>query len=277
VPLTPGRAGEVFPASSSFYDGSSQFSPDGGRLALESMRSGDRLEIWLAAADGHDPVQLTRGPGRWQGSPAWSPDGRRIAFDSQGEDGRWDIWTVDVEGGAPRHLTQHPGDENLPSWSQDGRWVYFSAVRNGKWGISRVPAEGGAEERIVQADTSSVYHVGQESRDGKTLFFTQGRNRFAESPLFAHPLAGGPAKKLLDCVSGPKGFAIAGGDVYYTACGAGPDKQLRRLHLATGNDAVVGVLKMYRGEVTVSPDGKIILYTSETQSGSDLMLWEGFR
>jgi Tol biopolymer transport system component len=267
VRLTPGRGPEAFPASSSYWDGNSQFSPDGRRLAFESMRSGERMEIWLADADGQNPVQLTRGPGRWQGSPAWSPDGRQIAYDSQDEDGRRNIWTVDVEGGAPRRITQDPGDEYLPSWSRDGRWVYFGAERASKAGIWRIPAAGGTEEHIAGREIS----FGHESLDGKTLFFKTG----GWAPLFAHLLAGGPEKRLLDCVWG--GFAVVEGGVYYAACDQGPDAQLRRLDLASGKDSVVGVLEKYRGSLAVSPDGKIILYTTVTRSGSDLMLVEGFR
>ena len=92
-------------------DGDPHLSPDGRRIAFESGRAGDGQEIWLAAADGSNPTQLTRGPGIWQGSPRWSPDGRRIAFDSQGEDGHWDIWTIDADGGSPSRLTLDPGDE----------------------------------------------------------------------------------------------------------------------------------------------------------------------
>ena len=268
--FVPGRPPEAFQASS-FWDGQSCFSPDGQRVAFESMRSGERMEIWLAAADGKDPVQLTRGPGRWQGSPAWSPDGRRIAFDSQGGDGRWDIWTIDVAGDAPRRLTQDPGDENVPGWSRDGGWVYFSAVRDGKLGLWRVPAAGGVEERVVGIDAGT--HVfSRESDDGQTLFFKDPRSR---SPLFAHPLAGGPDRKLVECAWW--GFAVARGGVYYAACGDGVDAPLHRLDLATGKDRELGTLKRHRLGLTVSPDGKTILYTGATSSGSDLMLVEGFR
>jgi Tol biopolymer transport system component len=275
VRLTPGRPPESFVAST-LWDGSCQFSPDGRRIAFESMRSGERMEIWLAGADGKDPVQLTHGPGRWQRSPAWSPDGRRIAFDSQGEDGRWDIWTIDVEAGAPRRLTQDLGDENNPSWSRDGRWVYFSAQHEGKGGVSRIPAAGGVEERVVRLDTTGTVGA-QESPDGRTLFFSWTYSATFGLPLLAQPLAGGPARKLLECVAGPRAYTVAEGGVYYAACGQGPDKRLHRLDLATGKDSVIGTLEKYRSSITVSPDGKTILYTSETRSGSDLMLVEGFR
>jgi Tol biopolymer transport system component/tRNA A-37 threonylcarbamoyl transferase component Bud32 len=267
--FVPGRPPEAFQASS-FWDGHSCFSPDGQRVAFESMRSGERMEIWLSGADGSDPVQLTRGPGRWQGSPAWSPDGQRIAFDSQGEDGRWDIWTIDVAGGAARRLTQDQGNENVPSWSRDGRWVYFGAVRDGKPGLSRVPATGGAEERVVGID-AGTHVVSRESDDGRTLFF----KAFGRFPIFAHPLAGGSDKKLVDCASG--GFAVARGGVYYAACGDGADAPLHRLDVATGQVRPLGTLERYQGGLTVSPDGKAILYMKATGSGSDLMLVEGFR
>jgi eukaryotic-like serine/threonine-protein kinase len=257
--------------SSSFYEGSSRFSPDGRRVAFESVRSGERLEIWLAAADGTNPVQLTRGPGRWQGSPSWSPDGRRIVFDSQGEDGRWDLWTIDVDGGAPRKLTQHPGDENVPRWSRDGRWVYFTSERDGAPGIWRVPADGGTEESVAR--TGAWFGV-EESNDGQALFFKREPGR---APLVARPLAGGPDRTLVDCVRGNPGFAVAAAAIYYAACGEGGDPDLHRLDLANGQDRRLGRLEKYMGALTVSPDGRTILYQKLARDEADLMLIENFR
>jgi Tol biopolymer transport system component len=277
VRFAPDRSREAFPASSSYWDGSAHFSPDGQRVALESMRSGERQEIWVANADGSDSTQLTHGPGRLQGSPAWSPDGRRIVFDSQGADGHWDIYVLEVTRGVPRRLTMNPGDENVPQWSRDGRWIYFSGRRDGQGAIWRIPSEGGIEERVVDKNGAVTVGTIEESADGEELYFTTAPG----SPLFAHPLKGGPDRKLVDCVSGLKAFAVAGGAIYYADCDNTPTKfppsvRLHRLDVQSGDDRVLGSLESYRGSLMVSPDERTILYTSVMRTGSDLMLIENF-
>src|SRR6185295_8222082 len=120
-----GRPPEAL-ARSSAFDGNITLAPDGRRFAYCSQRSGDSVEIWVATIDGSNVRQLTRGANALNCSPSWSPDGRRIAFDSQSPDGSWHVWTVDPEGGTSRQITTDPGDQNLPTWSRDSTWVYFT-------------------------------------------------------------------------------------------------------------------------------------------------------
>ncbi len=225
----------------------------------------------MAAADGSSPQQITRGPGLWQGSPRWSPDGGRVAFDSQGEDGQWDIWTIDADGGSLRRLTLDPGNENMPSWSRDGRWIYFQSERAGTLEVWRIPAAGGPEERVTHGGGSVAY----ESADGKTLFFMRA---FVDGPLLALPLAGGSERKVLDCVP-LWGFALGPGGLYHLGCEEGPTgRPLYLLDPATGQDRLLGQLEKNAGYgLTVSPDGKTILYTRSVGEGSDLMMIENFR
>jgi Tol biopolymer transport system component len=246
-------------------------SPSGLQIAFQSGRAGDGQEIWLAAADGSNPTQLTRGPGIYQGSPRWSPDGRRIAFDSQGEDGHWDIWTIDADGGSPSRLTLDPGDEHMPSWSRDGRFIYFQSDRAGyPPDVWRIPATGRSEERLTHGGGSLAY----ESADAKTLFYLRD---LGDAPLFRLALSGGPERKVLECVWA-KGFAVGPGGVYHLACEAGPaGTPLYLLDLATGRDRFLGNLEKAEGGFSVSPDGKTILYAKSVGEGADLMLIENFR
>src|SRR4051812_17424407 len=97
------------------------------RLAFHSARSGGTIrDIWTAEADGSNPQQLTRGPGDDQGSPSWSPDGRRIVFDSRGTDFHIHLWMIDADGGGSRRFTADAGDQVVPTWSHDERWIYYT-------------------------------------------------------------------------------------------------------------------------------------------------------
>jgi serine/threonine protein kinase len=269
-----GRSSQAVAASSlPYWDWNPHLSPDGSRFAFESSRGGGGDEIWLAASDGSNPVQLTHGPGLWQGSPRWSPDGRRIAFDSYGEDGQWDIWTIDADGGSLRRVTSDPADDNMPTWSQDGRFIYFSSDRSGTQTLWRVPAAGGREEEVARTGGGRS----QEAPDGKALYFQ--RATVASSPLLAVSLAGGSERTVVDCVP-REGFASGVAGVYHVGCGGDAgDVPLSLLDPATGRDRLLGMLEPgARGlGLTVSGDANTILYTRMVGEGSDLALIENLR
>ncbi len=144
-------------AGSSHVDLDSRLSPDGRRVAFTSARApGNRMDIWVAEADGSNPQQLTHGPVLNQGSPSWSPDGRRIVFDATGKDSRVHLWMIDVDGGVPRQLTADSGDQVVPTWSQDGRWIYYSWWQANTRDIWRMPADGGAPERLTHGAGGAV-------------------------------------------------------------------------------------------------------------------------
>ena len=268
----PGRPAEPFLASSAF-EIDPDYSPDGRRIAFSSMRGGGRPEVWLANADATNPIQLTRGPGKWQGSPAWSPDGRQIAFTTQGADSHWDIWTIDSEGGTPRPLTADPGDEGSPIWSRDGRWVYFSSSRSGALEIWRIPAEGGAEERVTGRGSYAA-----ESADGRSLLVW--REKDERGPIVAQPLDGGPERALVDCVGGwnKQPFRVHAAGIYYRSCGERGENPIRLLDPATGRSRLFGLLpEEHGGRFAVSPDGRTILYSQHPTRPPDIMMIENFQ
>jgi Tol biopolymer transport system component len=195
------RGGQAGPprqiVSSTREDRYPVFSPDGGRIAFESSRSG-AYGIWLANADGSNPQPLIADPGYWSGHPAWSPDGHTIAFETT-KDKQAELYLINPEGGAPRRLTNHPSDDVAPSWSRDGRWIYFSSNRTGRFEVWRVSAAGG---EAVQLTRNGGY-AARESPDGRTLFFERYRaTSLADPPsLWKMPANGGEESKVLNSVS----------------------------------------------------------------------------
>ena len=247
-----------------------QFSPDGSRIVFSSIRSGEVFDIWVANADGSNPVQLTNRLGRHQSCPEWSPDGRWVAFESQGRDGHWDVCVIDASGGRPRRVTSEPSDEFLASWSRDGKWIYFFSNRTGRGEIWRVASGGGQAEQVTQNGGFAAF----ESHDGKTLFYVKAGN----PRLFAKPLGGGPERQVLDYVS-EIAFVVMQDGVYYIGR-PGDDRQypLQFFQFSTGTNRLLtkinGTLSY---GLTVSPDRKTFLFTNSVTSGSDLMLIENFR
>ncbi|MCW5802586.1 MAG: S9 family peptidase [Deltaproteobacteria bacterium] len=90
------------------------------------------------------------------GDPAVSPDGRWVAFsvrdtDYEANRGRFDIWIASVDGTTPaRRLTTHPDNDTEPSWSRDGKWVYFMSSRGGSSQVWRIAPSGGEAEQVTK-------------------------------------------------------------------------------------------------------------------------------
>ena len=101
-------------------------SPDGGSIAFDSDRDGER-GVYVADASGRD-VRRVSGEG-FAAVPSWSPDGKRLAF-VRSERGRprvWNIWTVDVASGAVARITSHAyGQPWGAAWFPDGDRIAYS-------------------------------------------------------------------------------------------------------------------------------------------------------
>jgi Tol biopolymer transport system component len=178
------------------------FAPDGETIAYSSDRSGN-FEIYLQQVSGGPAVNLTRDPGD-DGQPSFSPDGRQIAFISTRRRGGafffpspvvpligGDLWSMPALGGAPRRIADNAF---LPSWSPDGRFVYFS---RGPWfrsTIQRVPEGGGPAEVIpvrLPNGASAPYLLSPRvSPDGRWLVF------WARDLVYVVPVSGGDARRL---------------------------------------------------------------------------------
>jgi dipeptidyl aminopeptidase/acylaminoacyl peptidase len=115
----------------------------------------ERWHLWTVSVPGGTAKQITFGEDDdWGGS--WSPDGKRIAFvsnrmkDADYHPDNSDIYVVSAKGGKPKQITRRFGMVDAPTWSANGRWIYYMGNfgKDGEWNklpihIYRIPSNGG--------------------------------------------------------------------------------------------------------------------------------------
>ena len=257
--------------SSTRQDYGPQYSPDGKKIAFTSGRSGSN-EIWVCDVDGMNPVQLTTFGGPDVGSPRWSPDSRQIAFDSIAEGNR-DVFVVSAEGGKSRQLTEDHSDDVRPSWSPDGNWIYFGCNRTGDWQVWKIPAAGGQAVQVTRQGGREAF----ESFDSKFIYYTKG---FGIPGIWRVAPAGGEETRILE--EPIQGFwALAQNGIYFVNLKAAPRSTIDFFNFKTPHSRQVAAiekeLQLVYPSLSVSPDGRSLLYVQVDSFESDILLTENFR
>jgi len=247
-----------------------QISPDGRKLAFMSDRSGT-MEIWTSGRDGSNPVQLTAVGSA--GTPRWSPDSESIVFDVSGGRGPAKIYKIKLGSSEPQLLTPDESENRCPSWSRDGKWIYFASTRSNQYQVWKVPAEGGAAIQV----TKQGGHAALESADGKTLYYA--KTAYANPEIWQVPIDGG-TEKLVSANLRPFTWASWGvtdqGIVFAGPSGTrGP--VLRLFEPTTHKVTNLGELNTVPFWLGVSRDGKSAVFDQPGWQQSQIMLVENFR
>ncbi|HLJ50146.1 MAG TPA: hypothetical protein VKU01_29235 [Bryobacteraceae bacterium] len=266
--LTSGAKPVPF-ASSSALERAPQFSPEGSRVAFLSDRSG-KPQIWLAAADGTGLLQLTNFPAPVLdlSEIAWRPDGLALAV-SAFEEGDWRAYIVGAADGTARRLSSETTQQRVPSWSADGKWIYFSSNRSGRPEIWKTAASGGASVQVTRNGGDEPV----ESPRGDRLFYVRDEK---SRGIWSMAVTGGP--ETLAVPNAVPGWWQVTKDAIYFVDYAEAPASLRRV----GFDAAEGVrlcllpefATVYKPGMTISPDGGTMLYSKPVYSLADLVLAE---
>jgi len=255
--------------SSTRYESSPSYSPDGQRIAFTSNRGGVR-KICVADSDGANVSPLTSFSSGVAASPRWSPDGQTIAFVARPQ-GNADIYTMPAQGGAVKRLTDYPGEDDNPTWSPDGKWIYFESTRAGGYEMFRVRPDGGAAQQI----THDGGDYGMVAPDGKWLYYS-----LPGKGLWKMPADGGDPSQVLapeslcsqlSFVVKPRGIYAVGGRtrdgfpvVFFPFDGGKPQ-------------TLMNIDRPPRMFPEVSPDGRWLLYSTADDPTYGIMLVENFR
>ena len=145
-------------------------SSTGSLLYTTDRQSTIAEPTWLSRA-GVATVMDAQWPDGLAYSVALSPDGSQVAVEfinGKSNTSVPDIWIKRLNGGPLSRLTSEGTNNQRPSWSHDGRDVFFISNRGGSLALYRQRADGSAPAEKVASDPRALGE-GFESPDGKWL------------------------------------------------------------------------------------------------------------
>ena len=146
-------------------------SATGTLLYLEGGASVGHRLVWYGL-DGKPGPNAVSEEAQYR-NPRFSPDGKHLAASVVTSNSE-DIWVFDLQRETKSRLTFAQGRSFHPTWSPDGRWIYYSILRNGRVYMYRRPSDGtGNEETILAPKGVRVAIPNSISNDGKYLAYEQ--------------------------------------------------------------------------------------------------------
>ena len=257
-------------ASTSLIDYNPQFSPDGRQVVFSSLRSG-RSEIWIADSDGSRARQMTHNNGTVSGFPRWSPDGHSIVFHLRSKSSA-SLYLLNPESGQVIPVPMLAQNDYNPSYSQDGKWIYFSSRRTGSHEVWKIAPSGGVPIQLTRHGGL----VPLESPDGRLLYYVKA----GSYDLWGLPSGGGEESRVFSGSIAAKGtaYAVTDSGVYLIRSDTNDGAlALGFFDLKTQRfRAIARLLKPLELGLGVSPDQRTILFAQQDQLESDLMLVSNF-
>jgi dipeptidyl aminopeptidase/acylaminoacyl peptidase len=177
VNLTTGLDGDV-PAKP--FGGTEDYaiSPDGQQVAfsIRAVPVGEpwstNFDVYLVAAGGGSPRNLTADNPAWDGQPAFSPDGSTLAYAAMERPGyesdRFHLVLLNLHSGDKRPLTQN-WDRSIGSfaWSHDGKTLFATTDHLGQHPLWAIDAGTGRASAITGDGDVEGFSVGT-----KRVYFT---------------------------------------------------------------------------------------------------------
>lgn len=218
---------------------------------------------------------------REMSSPTWSPDGRRLAFIARNGANR-DLKVVDVVEGTFTTVLEEPpaGIANL-DWDFSGRYIAFDAID--------APTGTASDTRDVYVydfNTTSVTRLTTDDANDTgarfdvngNIWFISSRDGRGTGALFsvAADSPGGEERRSEDLSLLGRATVDPSGAFAVAVQALSGDAGARMIRYVTSTEAVTGIAGAEANAPDIAPDGLMMVFTTSTFGGSDIVLANSF-
>lgn len=147
-------------------------SPDGRRVVFTQNHAGTRsIHIANLEPEGLTAIRPLVPTAFLEQAftPRWSPDGTHVVYSVWKRGGYRDIRYVDVRDGTSVEITSDRAVDGSPSFSPDGRWIYFHSDRTGIMNLYAYEIASGRLKQVTNVLTGA--YSPEASPDGRTLAY----------------------------------------------------------------------------------------------------------
>ncbi len=248
------------------------FSPVDDRFLFLTSPS-RRQELWLFSPEQEQATPIATAPDLRVTLARWSPDGSQVVYIGRKE-GQYDLFLIPATGGTPQALTASLRGEIAPSWSSDGREIYYSSRRRiSTWEIWRIPAAPGFEEEEERV-TFNGGRVSFADATGTWLYYT----KFEETGLWRRNLAKGFEEQVLTTLdpADSGNWVLTRQGIYFVQ--RLPDGTTPVLFFDLASETTTTVftppqpLPTHTSSISVSHDQRYLLFTQTDLAESDLII-----
>ncbi len=220
------------------------WSPDSKKIAI-SVKSGSKDAIYIVDVKSEDEEEL---PVEFDGvfSVKWDPTNNSLVF--VGNNSRQsDIWTYNLKRKKLVQITNDYFSDSDPTWSKDGKKIYFTSDRGNYTDLNNIPADF----RMSAYDYSEKELYVYDTETGKLEKFT-GHSNSTESNVVSSP----DGKKIL-YISDRNGIR----NIYMKNLETAEDKPI------TNSISPIDLL-------SISDDGKRLAFSALNKGGYDIFYIE---
>jgi len=253
------------------------WSPDGTKIAFVSDRDGSD-DVFVISAEVYRPGLVLADENSNLQFPSYSPDGQQIVYQADMPDKSGELRLFDMESKQTRVLLKTANADIAPVFSPDGTRIAFQNHIGSNTEICLINPDGSNLTNLTNnaaRDANPAF-----SPDGTQIVFSSNRGgNYGIYNLYVMDADGGNQRQIYASKGGMSldpAWSPDGSEIFFAndkEDGGTGNFEIFKIRVGTGEaEQRLTFRRRYDGQPAVSPDGKQIAFTSNTDGNSEIYI-----